>query len=629
VRPLWALPLLLAAASALAAEGRRVEMPAAPPSAPLSAPLTGLAAPSPAAAPGAAAVPSVPAAARLAAPLSPAAAAPPLAAAAAAPQGPAAVAGGPAALPAAARGLPEAARAQAAASSGKDRSAAESGASPEAGAEADAAEARALFDRAAAGQGPAAASIPDIVAKTGARRLSAGVFIQQEQEGSLLASDPRDSSGNVFRYYRPVELREDLADQVHDDLSAFAKASVALKRAFRLHDRKSEYAAWDAWPLRAKLSYLDKLEKAVVAEKGRDAAWKGKVSLLLERKPGAPDFLTLNPHMEAPPPAYKDSVGAAFLQPEVVSDKEHPASTVNEAIGRTKVIIGDTGHAGTQYHVFVKASPETLRAQLPRLQAALQLLNDALFARAAQESFQNVTHPSLMPWHRGRSERVAQLITKGDAAAHTPAADDADSEKHAFIGLRYWGMEGGKMVVSFELRGGGIPFKAKQQAARDMGSAELPKRDYTEVQRWLTLLSLYAEQLAQGRAPALPRRDTALDLAAAERVLSARAAQLGIPEGAYFGLAEFSKRLTGRDEVPPGLIFPFSASAPGSPYLRALTDAMLKESARLRAAEAARGEGADRAMNYLIWSAYREWAADYEARQRGMLDALWRAVAPG
>lgn len=542
----------------------------------------------------------------------------PNAAVAALPQLPSAAAAVPA-LPQAAAVVPAAPAAQAQAQTAA--AAAPAQAEGE-GADLEVAQARALFDQAASA--PSFADVESLV-KSVSRRPLRGVFIQQEQEGSLLASDPRDSTGNVFKYYRPVEMRKDFADEITANLKGVDRVAYSLKRALRLSGRSSPYAAWDAWPLSARLAYLGALESAY-----GEKAWKGKVSLILERLPSAPGYLTKNPHMEAPPAAYKDMPGARFLQPELVSDKDHPAATVSEALGRTSVMIGDTGHAGTQYHVFVKAEPARLRAQLAAMQEALQLLNNALFAKAAAESHQNVVHGSLQPWHAGRSRRVADLLAAAQAAPHQPQAEDPDSEKHAFIGLRYWGMEDGKMVVSFELRGASLPWKARRAAARDMDTPSLPQRDYTELTRWLSVVAAYGELVAAGRAPRLGEPSVTLDAAKADAMLAARAAERGMPKGSYYGLADFSRRMTGASAIPPGYLFPFAAAPANSAALRALLDEWLTHSARMKSLDAMGGgafEDQKRAFEYTFWSAYAEWAKRYEAGQRERVEKLFKLAA--
>lgn len=476
---------------------------------------------------------------------------------------------------------------------------------------------------------PLAAGTVDQLVQTHSRRPLKGVFVQNEQEGSIIAKDPRDGSGSIFRWYKPVEARAELFAQVEGEMTWTEKAIYKTKRAFA--SRKDPYAAWNAFSDWSKVRYLGKLEQAVVAEKGEKAAWDGKVSLLLEKTKDAPDYLTQNPHMEAPPAPFKDHPGARFLQPELVTDKTKPAASVNEAIGRTSYIISQTGHAGTQYHVFMKLDPKTAARQLAVLQDALQLFNDALFARAARSSFENVAHGSLIPWHAGRSRRVAKLLAEAKAGAHTPAAEDPDSEKHAFVGFRYWGTENGKLVVSLELRGTSIPWKQRNRpAARDMGEVGgPPERDYAEATRFLTYVSLFAEKVVQGKAPRPGSRKVELQPAAIDAYLALRAKALGIPAGAYYGIEDFAKRVSGASRAPPGFLFPFAADA-GSGRLEVFAAALLKHSARLKAMDDQDKnlfEDQKRTQQYLFWQEYGAWAASFQRERESELEALFRAVA--
>ena len=484
---------------------------------------------------------------------------------------------------------------------------------------------RALFDRAAAAP---AQPISEIVRANAARPLREGVFIQQEHEGSLLAPDPRDSSGNIFRYYRPVEMRPDLAAETEKGLGGFSRLVYSVRRAVQIKDRGTPEAAWRAWPQSAKLDYLDRLERAITAERGPSAAWDGKVSLILERGPKAPAFVTKNPHMEAPPAPYAGTTGARFLQPEIVTAKDKPAASVEEALGRARVVIADTGHAGVQFHVFVKAEPKVLLAQMDRLGAALQLVNDALFAKGAAESEKNLIHPSLMPWHAGRTARVRELLERAQAAPNVPEAEDPDSEKHAYVGLRYWGMENGKAVISFELRGASLPFKRNSNSgAREMDTPKLPERDYGQARSYLTFLSVYAEALARGEAPPLSAPAVVLSENATDAFLNARAKALGVPDGAFDGIGPMVRRLTRADKVAPGLLFPFAASPADSPELAALADRIVLLGARMKAAEEASHEGNPRHEGYVFWTAYAEWASRYGAKQDARLAELVRAAA--
>jgi hypothetical protein len=464
-----------------------------------------------------------------------------------------------------------------------------------------------------------------LLAESAVRPLQ-GVFIQQEHEGSLLAPDSRDSSGDVFRYYRPVSMRPALAAEVDRGLGGLAKAVYAVRRAVQLRGRSAPDAAWRAWPTAAKLDYLDRLEAAVTAERGLGAAWDGKVSLILERRESAPDFVTQHPHMEPPPDSLRGAVGARYLQPEIVSAKEKPAASVAEALGRAKTIIADTGHAGVQFHVFVKAEPRALLAQMDSLDGALQVLNDVLFAKAAAASDRNIVHASLQPWHRGRSERVRELLSKAEGSAHVPAADDPDSEKHAFVGFRYWGLEDGKAVVSLELRGASLPWRRPAgSVVQGVDNPVLPERDYSEARASLTSLALYAEALARGEAPRVPAPSASIDEAAAESALRARARELGVPDSAYDGLGALARRLTGASRTPAGYLFPFAASAPDSPELRAFSAEVVLIAAQAKAAEeAGRPENLPH-VRYLFWNAYKEWAGRFGARQNVRLADLVRA----
>ncbi|MFI5350946.1 MAG: hypothetical protein ACHQ2Z_15470, partial [Elusimicrobiota bacterium] len=454
------------------------------------------------------------------------------------------------------------------------------------------------------------------------------VFIQQEHEGSLLAPDSRDSSGNVFRYYKPVEMRPDLTAAVDGGLTGFSKFVFSVKRFLQFGGRSAPDAAWRAWPLSAKLAYLDRLEAAVTAERGPQAAWDNKVSLILERKDGAPDFVTHHPHMEAPSIAHRGDVGARYLQPEIVTSKDHPAASVAEALGRAKMVIADTGHAGVQFHVFVKAEPKAILAQMDSLDGALQLVNDVLFAKAAAGSQTNITHPSLMPWHRGRSERVRELLLKAETGAHVPAAEDQDSEKHAFVGFRYWGMEGGKAVVSLELRGAELPWKrAANKMVQGLETPVTPERDYEGARSYLTILSLYAEALARGDAPRISVKSVVADEAGAEAAMRKQAGELGMPDSAYDGLGALARRLTGAQKTPLGYLFPFAASPANAPELNIFIKEAVILAARAKAVEEAGQMDQMTHLRYVYWAAYKEWAETFGARQDARLADMIRDVS--
>ena len=61
----------------------------------------------------------------------------------------------------------------------------------------------------------------------------------------------------------------------------------------------------------------------------------------------------------------------ATFDAEQAAANEPVAAAVEEALSRTRYLIAETGHAGTHYHVFIKAEPDVLLAQLPRLTAEI------------------------------------------------------------------------------------------------------------------------------------------------------------------------------------------------------------------------------------------------------------------
>ena len=181
--------------------------------------------------------------------------------------------------------------------------------------------------------------------------------------------------------------------------------------------------------------------------------------------------------------------------------------------------------------------------------------------------------------------------------------------------------------MSLELRGASLPFKSRRPAARDMDVAEMPKRDYGEAQRWLSLLSAYAESLARGEAPRAAGRPVVLDEKAADALLAARAAKRGMPKDSYFGTAALSKLFTGKDRPAPGLLAPFASSKPGSAELDRFMDEWLEVSAKARSLEAAGGQFADarRFLEYQLWSAYAGWGRSHEPVARARLAAILAA----
>jgi hypothetical protein len=443
-----------------------------------------------------------------------------------------------------------------------------------------------------------------------------------------LQADPRDSSGDVFRYYRPVDLRPELVSRIKVGMPWGAKTAYALRFLYTRDE-------WRRFTLTSKLEYLALYEEAAGA-----SAWDGSTFLLLEKTKNAPAYLAEHPVMEAPPEGYDALPYKKFLRPEIVTAKDSPARTISEALGRAKEIIGDTAHAGVHFHVFAKLKPEDLRRVLPAVEAALQLANNAFYAEAAAESPLNLAHAFLTPWHAGRSARVERLVAEAGTAPQVSPHGDPDAEKFAFLAFRYWGVEDGKIVFSFELRGVGIPQRrlgSRTAVGHGMeGMNPDFQRDYSEPEKRLAFLMLFADALTRGDAPALDVPRVKLDDAAAEALIARRAAERGIPRDAYLSPKEFSHALFDAphayDGAHPGLLLPFSAGAeePSAASARAaLVDVFLDQSARLKILRVDPAEAASQRANmkYLFWSAYADWAARFGRAQQQKLDRAFLSLA--
>jgi len=438
------------------------------------------------------------------------------------------------------------------------------------------------------------------------------LFIQQEHEGNLTFEDPR---GSVFTYYEPVEVREDLIRQTVQSLWWPDRTIYWIQR--KTWYRKD---AWTPLPVYAKLRYLKLLEQSLTGNGQENLCWNENVCRLLVRKKNAPPYLDDNPRMEAPPGQTNGSP-RSFLFPEIITRRGAPALSVNEAIGRAERIIGETGHAGIHFHVFVRIPPERLRAQLSQLGSMLQLMNDKLYLEAARESFNNIVHPALHPWHQGRTQTVERIIREGNTQPHTPEWNSPNNEKSVNLAFRYWGMEDGMMVVSLELRGVPIPTPPPRISVvgleEGMGSPR--GADLSIARALLTQLMSLGEALLEGRLANANDEQRHFDLERAESVIRSRAERRGLRPGDYFTLAQFSRFLTGDIEVSQGFLFPFSTG--GNPDLNLLRfiDRFLELSAGAKRTPNIENH----VTNYKnqFWEAYRRWALEELPRVRHSLSA--------
>lgn len=485
----------------------------------------------------------------------------------------------------------------------------------------------------AVGQGPVAPSaLAPASAESGALAVARGVLspaqalstefpgvsFQNEQEGNLFHGDARDSSGDVFAYYRPAELRGELLEAARARMSGLERFGVALKTLRGWLTRGDPLKAWDALPRTGKAHYLGMLEEAVAAERGPGAVWNGKRFLLLQKSPAAPDFVADHPDMEEPPGALREGLGSRFLQPEIVSHRGRAARTPAEALARTRRVIAETGHAGTQVHAFVTLPTGRLLAALPALAAAVQAANDVLFLEAAIESPDNLLHGSLRPWHAGRSERARALVQEAGASPNQPRWDDPDSEKHAFVGLRYWGTRAGQATVSLELRGASLPWRRPPGSGRGIEGAGVPepRRDYAPLERALGQLALIADRLRNGGLGVEPEAPVVLDADAAARTLSALSAERGAPPVSAADLAALSEALGGGPGVHPALLYPLALGRSG-----AYGEELWRQALRLKAHGP---EFNARLARYSLWTEFAVWARERLPAARSRLDAIAR-----
>ncbi len=106
-----------------------------------------------------------------------------------------------------------------------------------------------------------------------------------------------------------------------------------------------------------------------------------------------------------------------------------------------------------------------------------------------------------------------------------------------------------------------------------------------------------------------------------------QAASLGMPESAYDGLGALARRLTGAATTPQGYLFPFAVSPADAPELRAFQKEIVIVAARAKAAEEAGNLDQIPHLKYLFWTAYKDWADRFGARQDARLADMVRAVS--
>ncbi len=377
----------------------------------------------------------------------------------------------------------------------------------------------------------------------GENSLESNVEIYQEHEGNLQAEQQSDVRGNFFDLYQPTVVDAAALESAIAGETWFTRQLIYLRQ--RVQTSRSTF---DLLPTRAKIRFLETVEQKLPREK----AWDGTTSLLLRKRPGAFSWLSEHPSMEAMP--FQGVNEPSFWFPEVKTDRNHPARSVQEAMERTKLLIEATGLEGLHFHVLKRVSPQKPTDDLLN---TLLVYNERIFLEEAERSSATALYSRLQPWQSAHTERSNEILRANSPSEypHNFEEDPADP-KGTYVALRYWGVEDGKQVVSVELRAGSADLKVVRNPPTTRGLEEgvLPvkQRDYSVLQHRLSELVKLGQLFgSSGLAPS-PRRERALSLEQAEGALKHR---LGAQKA--LSLAQFSEWILGLKTVPPGLLMAF------------------------------------------------------------------------
>jgi hypothetical protein len=344
------------------------------------------------------------------------------------------------------------------------------------------------------------------------------VFIRQAHSGH--------SQGSFFLYYEPVEMAPTLIEEVLTHSTWQTRIAWTQKRAMGAD-------GFEALSPNDKLTYLTLLEGYRFPRR----AWDGSRSLLLQRKRSAPDWLDEHPQM-TPAPGQGANAPLSYEFPLVAATL--PAESVDEALLRAEAVIHDTRLSSTRFSVEFEIDPDRLDAQTPALFSYLQETNDELFLEAAIRSVENIINPEIRPWEAGHRVRSLEVIEQRLEAPYEHNLSDKYDPGGTYLGLNFLGMQGGKMRLSFELRGVEV----------DLGSSYR-----SNARRYLDQVHSFAVSLVEGVAKdhRVPSRYLDPEHARALLEKHARARNIrSIPR-----LETFSRVVLGR-ENPEGILFPFS-----------------------------------------------------------------------
>ena len=445
------------------------------------------------------------------------------------------------------------------------------------------------------------------------------VFIQEEHEGNLNQNaQPIGTPVNVFSYYRPLEIRENLIDQVKSHMDW----NTSLK--FKIKSLLSK-DPWEALDVESKLKYLDLYEKNLLSEKGSGAVWNNHEFLLMKRKTSAPDYITEHLTFENT----ADKMGEdRFRNPEVMTKKENPALTVSEALARAAKITTEIGHGPPHFHVFTQIPLDQLRQQLPAIKHILQLVNDQMFAEKVSIGTRNLALKMLNPWSLERSTQIEQIVNQ---AAQTPKFYD---EKFSFLGFRYWGLDAtGKATISFEIRGGDFdppPPSPNLYMRVEVAEPESRSKGFSYFRNYLNLFVLMADRLQSSSLPLINYPLRNLNPQVIERSLQDYLTNGGFQEAPSISIDRVLRQLSVFESnwvlpngtLATGLLVPFSDLGTGESSLA--TYNLVQEIINLNGIS--RSRPLTRADSYKLKEAYRQWANEFRLKNAQRVSQLQNSL---
>ncbi len=362
------------------------------------------------------------------------------------------------------------------------------------------------------------------------------VSIYQAHGGNFQANSRSDSSGNFFLYYEPVEIVQQVIEEVLTRTSWEARIAWTQKRALGAD-------GFEALSPAAKLNYLQLLE----VHRFPLLAWDGARSLILQRKRGAPEWLDEHPRMAHAPGAGIDAT-LSYEFPEVAV--RLPAKSVRAALTRAEEVIRHTGLSDTLFSVVFDIDAVRLESQGTALFSYLQEVNDELFLEAAMRSVENIVNPEIRPWEAGHKVRAEGIIAERLATPYEHDLNDKYDPSGTYLGLKFLGMHEGKMRLSFELRGVEVDLGVDEFASSYTTRAKM-----NDARRYLDGVHSFAVSLVEGVAEDHHVSSRYLDPTHAKTLLEKHAR---LRKFRSIPRLETFARVVLDQENPEGILFPFS-----------------------------------------------------------------------